>query len=171
MFPRFVWSPFVRKQTFFIVPAFIVINGVFILQEFSTIFLIIVCFVQFCSVSVFWHILLGLTNRNHLLFSCYTFFSSEWEFRDPDLPDMSRVLFLWANSLWSGRQGSNLRPPTWKDGALPTELLPLIAVTGNYDIPTWRLTGACSASELRHNVWLSMLDSNQRNLHGISVAL
>lgn len=25
---------------------------------------------------------------------------------------------------WSGRQDSNLRQPAWKDGALPTELLP-----------------------------------------------
>ena len=37
-----------------------------------------------------------------------------------------RPKFLRPYNCWSGRPGSNRRPPTWKDGALPTELRPLI---------------------------------------------
>ena len=28
--------------------------------------------------------------------------------------------------MWSGKRGSNSRPPPWQGGALPTELFPLI---------------------------------------------
>ena len=32
---------------------------------------------------------------------------------------------LWsANQIWSGKRGSNSRPPPWQGGALPTELFP-----------------------------------------------
>jgi hypothetical protein len=39
----------------------------------------------------------------------------------------------------SGRPGSNWPPPTWKDGALPNELLPLKSVVrGTFSVVTTR---------------------------------
>ena len=35
---------------------------------------------------------------------------------------------------WSGRRGSNPRPPPWQGDALPAELLPLDANQSNYYI-------------------------------------
>ncbi len=38
--------------------------------------------------------------------------------------DLRLTTWLWRLKKWSGRRGSDSRPPPWQGGALPTELLP-----------------------------------------------
>ena len=38
--------------------------------------------------------------------------------------DLRLTTWLWRLIKWSGRRGSDSRPPPWQGGALPTELLP-----------------------------------------------
>ena len=45
-------------------------------------------------------------------------------FEPPQAEPKSAVLPLDEGTIKSGKQGSNLRPRTWKERALPTELLP-----------------------------------------------
>ena len=72
---------------------------------------------------------------------------------------------------WSGRQDSNLRLRTWKERALPTELLPLKSVvaditpevtthvplfaapTGFEPVPRTVTGWYCSHSTMRPNLW------------------
>ena len=46
-------------------------------------------------------------------------------FEPPHAESKSAVLPLDEETIKSGKQDSNLRPRTWKERALPTELLPL----------------------------------------------
>ena len=43
--------------------------------------------------------------------------------------DLCLTTWLWHQTKWSGRRGSDPRPPPWQGGALPTELLPHIPRT------------------------------------------
>ena len=45
---------------------------------------------------------------------------------------------------WSGRRGSDSRPPPWQGGALPTELLPHVVPWGGIEPPTRRFSVCCS---------------------------
>ena len=46
------------------------------------------------------------------------------ELGNKDFADLRLTTWLWRRKKWSGRRGSDSRPPPWQGGALPTELLP-----------------------------------------------
>ena len=68
---------------------------------------------------------------------------------EPTLPAWKAgALPLSYTRKWSGRRGSDSRPPPWQGGALPTELLPHIAVPARDKVRTKRL----ELLRLRHQI-------------------
>ena len=51
---------------------------------------------------------------------------SRFELENKGFADLRLTTWLWHRKKWSGRRGSDSRPPPWQGGALPTELLPHI---------------------------------------------
>ncbi len=49
---------------------------------------------------------------------------SRFELENKGFADLRLTTWLWHRKKWSGRRGSDSRPPPWQGGALPTELLP-----------------------------------------------
>ena len=59
------------------------------------------------------------------------------ELGNKDFADLRLTTWLWRRKKWSGRRGSDSRPPPWQGGALPTELLPHTMVPwGGIEPPT-----------------------------------
>ena len=62
---------------------------------------------------------------NHFGFPCCIMeVPPRFDLGNKGFADLRLTAWLWHRKKWSGRRGSDSRPPPWQGGALPTELLP-----------------------------------------------